>query len=250
MYGTGHTCWAPCLRWGGLLGGLLMGWLVVAPAAAQPANADALREAVRTVLAERFPDDELARIEIRVKRASGDAEQVQQPRVAFRSLDELPRGAAQVRVYERRQDETRRAAGWALLYVAHYDSVLVADRTIRSGEEITRRDVRTRWVETTRFRGEPLSASVFDGEGPRFATRHLSEGRTLRAGDVRRPYAADTGQSVTVEYRRGGLHMELRCKAREPGFVGDVIRVYASGTDAAYRVRLIEPGRARWIETL
>lgn len=248
MYSHGRTCRFSPLRWSGLLAGLLVGWLTAAPTAAQPTDTDALETAIRAVLAEQFPDA-MDRIEIRIKRTGGDAEQVQHPRVTFRSLDALPRGSEQVSVYERGQDEQRRA-GWVLLYVAHYDSVLVADRTVRSGEEITRRDVRTRWAETTRFHGEPLSLAVFEGEGPRFATRHLSEGRTLRAGDVRRPYAADTGQSVTVEYQRGGLHMELRCKAREPGFVGDVIRVYATDTDAAYRVRLVEPGHAEWIETL
>jgi hypothetical protein len=44
--------------------------------------------------------------------------------------------------------------------------------------------------------------------------------------------------------------MMIRCKAREPGFVGDVIQVYAPDNDTAYRVRLVQPGRATWIETL
>jgi hypothetical protein len=44
--------------------------------------------------------------------------------------------------------------------------------------------------------------------------------------------------------------MTLRCKAREPGFVGDVIRVYAPDNDTAYRARLVDAGRATWIETL
>lgn len=239
------------LRWSGLLAsvlaGLLAGLLALQPAHAQPANADALRAAVRTVLAERFPAD-LHRIEVRVERTGGDADRVQQPRVAFRSLDRLPRGSAQVRVYERRQERWE-SVGWALLYVAHFDSVLVADRTVRSGDEVTRRDVRARRVETTRFHGEPLPVAAFDTADALFATRHLSEGRTLRRGDIRPPYAADTGQSVTMQYQRGGLQMELRCKAREPGFVGDVIRLYAPDTDAAYRARLVEPGRAEWIET-
>lgn len=231
-----------------LLGGLLVGLLAALPTRAQPANADALREAVHDVLEERYAS-EMHRLEIQIKRTGGDADQVQRPRVEFRSLDGLPRGSAQVRVYRRENGQWERA-GWALLYIAHFDSVLVADRTMRSGDAISRSDVRETWEETTRFRGEPLTASAFDEHRELFATRHLREGRTLRSRDVRPAYAADTGESVTVQYRRGALQMELRCKAREPGFVGDVIRVYAPDTDAAYRVRLVEPGFAEWVETL
>lgn len=227
---------------------LLVGLLAVLPARAQPSNADALEQAVRTVLEERFPSD-AHRIRIRVKRANGEAGHVEQPRVEFRALDRLPRGAAQVRVF-RRQEGRWESAGWALLHVAHFDSVLVAERTLRSGDEITRSDVQVQWTETTRFRGAPLSTAVFDADHTLYATRHLREGRLLRRNDVRPPYAADTGQSVTVQYQRGALQMKLRCKAREPGFVGDVIRVYAPDTDAAYRARLVEPGLAEWIETL
>lgn len=226
-----------------------IGWIVVAPASsAQPANADALRTATRAALAGSFADD-LHRLKIRIKRASGEAGTVDRPRVMFRSLDQLPRGSAQVRVY-RRQGEQWQRAGWALLYVAHYDSVLIADRTLSPGTPLTRNDVRVTWRETTRFHGQPLDASVFARHDALYAARHLRAGRPLRDTDVRPPFAADTGQSVTVQYQRGALQMMIRCKARESGFVGDVIQVYAPDKDTAYRVRLTRPGRATWIETL
>ncbi len=230
--------------WLALLGGLL-----AAPAAwAQPANADALRQATRAALADAFPDD-LDRLRIAVTRASGDAGAVDQPRVSFRSLNRLPRGAAQVQVYQRAGGQWTRA-GWALLHVAHYDSVLVTTRTIGPSDAISRDDVDVVWRETTRFRGTPLSAAVFQQDAPLRADRHLQSGRMLRENDVRPPYAVDTGQTVTVQYQRGRLRMTLRCKAREPGFVGDVIRVYAPDNDTAYRARLVDAGRATWIETL
>ena len=226
-----------------------IGWIAMAPASsAQPANADALRVATRAALAASFAD-EVHRLAIEVKRASGGAETVDRPRVAFRTLDELPRGAAQVRVF-RRQGTRWTRAGWALLHVAHYDSVLVTGRTLTPGDAITPDDVRTRWRETTRFRGTPLTAAAFERHDALYAARHLRAGRLLRDGDVRPAYAADTGQSVTVQYQRGLLQMRIRCKAREPGFVGDVIQVYAPDNDTAYRVRLTRPGRATWIETL
>jgi flagella basal body P-ring formation protein FlgA len=230
---------------------LLIGWisgLAALPVSAQPANADALRTATREALAASFPEA-LHRLEIRIKRASGEASTVDRPRVTFHSLDQLPRGSAQVRVH-RRQGEQWQRAGWALLYVAHYDSVLIADRTLSPGDAITPNDVHARWRETTRFHGQPLDASVFTRHDALFAARHLRAGQPLRDNDVRPPFAADTGQSVTVEYQRGALQMMIRCKARESGFIGDVIQVYAPDNDTAYRVRLTRPGRATWIETL
>jgi flagella basal body P-ring formation protein FlgA len=228
---------------------VLLGWLIAVPVAwAQPANADALRRATRAALAASFADD-LPRLRIEVKRASGEASTVDKPRVSFRSMDRLPRGAAQVQVYQRTNGQWTRA-GWALLHVAHYDSVLVTTRTIGPGDAITHDDVRVTWRETTRFRGMPLSAAIFQQDDPLRADRHLQAGRMLREHDVRPPYAVDTGQTVTVQYQRGGLRMLLRCKAREPGFVGDVIRVYAPDNDTAYRARLTAAGRATWIETL
>ena len=115
--------------------------------------------------------------------------------------------------------------------MAHYDSVLVTTRTIGPSDAISRDDVDVVWRETTRFRGTPLSAAVFQQDAPLRADRHLQSGRMLRENDVRPPYAVDTGQTVTVQYQRGRLRMTLRCKAREPGFVGDVIRVYAPDND-------------------
>lgn len=230
---------------------LLIVWisgLAALPTSAQPANADALQTATREALAASFPKA-LHRLKIRIKRASGEASTVDRPRVTFRSLDELPRGSAQVRVY-RRQGEQWQRAGWALLYVAHYDSILVADRTLSPGTSLTRNDVRVTWRETTRFHGQPLDASIFTRHDALYAARHLRAGRPLRDTDVRPPFAADTGQSVTVQYQRGALRMMIRCKARESGFVGDVIQVYAPDNDTAYRVRLTRPGRATWIETL
>lgn len=236
------------LRWSWPVAGLLCLVVTAQPVGAQPSNADALRQAVRSTLAQRFPAD-VHRVRIRLERTGGGAGHVQQPRVRFHALDRLPRGPAQVRVY-RRQDDQWQRTGWALLYVAHFDSVLVITRTVRASEPVTRSDVQVRWTETTRFRGEPLPITHIDGDTTLYATRYLREGRHLRRNDLRPPYAAHTGQSVTVRYRRGRLHLKLRCKAREPGFIGDVIRVYAPDTDAAYRARLIEPGLAEWIETL
>ena len=58
------------------------------------------------------------------------------------------------------------------------------------------------------------------------------------------------GDPVLMAYARGIITLKLNCKAREPGAVGDEIRLYAPNTDTTYRARLTAPGQAEWIETL
>ncbi|MEX1055510.1 MAG: flagella basal body P-ring formation protein FlgA, partial [Rhodothermales bacterium] len=62
--------------------------------------------------------------------------------------------------------------------------------------------------------------------------------------------AAETGDHVTLNYRRGAVQLRLTCKARESGAVGDVIRVYSDDTRSMYRARLTARGKADWISTL
>ncbi len=230
---------------------LLLAWISLIGAPADSSDGVSLDERAHAVLAERFPT-EAHRLEVRVMRTSASLEDPTAVEVAFPSLDQLPRGRTQVRL--RAQTPTGpRDAGWAQLYVAHYDSVMITRRTLSGDDEITSDDVYAAWMETTRFRGEPFRASDYAAlrtEHSLYATHHLSDGRTLRQSDVRPPYAATTGSQVELRYERRGLALHLRCKAREPGYIGDVIRIYAPDTDATYRARLTAPGIAEWIETL
>lgn len=231
---------------------LLFAWIGLIGAPADSADgAPPLNERAHALLAERFPT-EAHRLEVRVMRTSASAKELTTPEVVFPSLDRLPRGRTQVRLRADRTDGSH-DTGWAQLYVAHYDSVMITRRTVSGDDEIGPDDVYAAWMETTRFRGEPLRASDYNAlraEHSLYATRRLSDGRTMRQSDVRPPYAATTGSQVEMSYQRRGLVLRLRCKAREPGYIGDVIRVYAPDTDATYRARLTAPGTAEWIETL
>ncbi|MCH8962784.1 MAG: flagella basal body P-ring formation protein FlgA, partial [Bacteroidetes bacterium] len=142
---------------------------------------------------------------------------------------------------------------WALLYVAHFDSVVIARATMPSGDEVILATASIAWMETTTFRGAPLRPDELRAliqEGALFATRTIREGRVLRHADVRRAYAAETGATVMMRYRRGRLQFDLSCKARQAGHLDDAIRLYSSETGKTYRARLTGPGAAEWIETL
>lgn len=251
---TDRGAWSEWKLWtlgAGLLTGLL---LVMAPqATAQDASAEsAIAGAAEELLTDRFSLTP-RQLEIEVNRLAGEAASVQNDvRVSASSLRRLPRGRLQVDVKEHNGSSwTER--GWALLDVAHYDSVAVIETTAGSDDEVDASDLRLIWTETTRFHGEPLRADrlrELKQQDTLHATRRLTQGSTLREGDLRPSYAAETGSTVVMEYERGSLTLELRCQARQPGLVGDEIRLYNPDTEATYRARLTGPRTAEWIETL
>jgi flagella basal body P-ring formation protein FlgA len=142
-------------------------------------------------------------------------------------------------------------AGRATLYVAHFDSVAAAARPLARGDTVAAADLAPAWVETTRFRGEPLRwADARALAAGATARRALGAGEPVRAGDLVAPLAVETGGPVEIRYRRGGLALALRGQARERGAVGAAVRVYCPDTRATYRVRLLAPGVGEWLETL
>ncbi|MEM1042295.1 MAG: flagellar basal body P-ring formation chaperone FlgA [Bacteroidota bacterium] len=224
-------------------------WLaLLLTALAAPGDPPGLQAVVERALAEQFPAD-AEQLRVRVLRTGGD---VSAPplRITLPAGSGLPRGHTQVDVLTSTPDGWQKT-GWALLRIAHFDSVVVARRTVRRGEAVATADLGTAWLETTAFHGEPLRAAdlrTFDGD--LFAGRTLREGRALRRGDLRPAYAADTGDTVTMHYRRGGVAFSVPCHARAPGAVGDAVRLFSPSTGTTYRARLTAPGEASWIATL
>lgn len=173
-------------------------------------------------------------------------------RIVFTSMDRLPRGRARAQVFTKERNRWT-SSGWASLYVAHYDSVMVVNENVRADDPIPPGALQSVWMETTRFPGDPFHAADYRAarkRGALLAAHHLREGKALRKSDVRPPYAAEAGSSVEMKYNRRGLVLRLPCKAREPGFVGEVIRLFAPETNATYRARLTGAGTAQWIETI
>ncbi|GBD00750.1 hypothetical protein HRbin18_00464 [bacterium HR18] len=164
-----------------------------------------------------------------------------------------PIGHLQVDVWVADAQQLWRKVGWALFFVARYDSVVVARRTLQRGDNVSGADLAIVWQETTRLRTPPLSPQQLrqlQMQGPLEAMRRITAGEVLRADDLKPPRAAATGETVWMRYRRGALELLLRCQARMPGYVGDEIELYAPQTQATYRARLTAPGWAEWIATL
>lgn len=159
----------------------------------------------------------------------------------------VPKGRLQVTVMHEGARQ-----GTAVIQVAHFDSVAVLTTPVTSGAPVSLEDLEFVWMEVTRFSGEPLTREALSKWGPQelLARRSLKEDRPLRKVDIAPRPAAETGDPVRMVYRRGAFVLDLTCRARDRGQVGDIIRLYADDSDTVYRARLTAPGRAEWIETL
>ena len=231
---------------------LLIALLTPIATFAQDAGPHAVRALAEQVLAEQYPDDAY-RLDVRVKRVEAAFEAEEGLRLELPAGDKMPRGTTQVKLFTGSDAAGWQKAGWALLYVARFDSVVVARAAVALGDAVSMEEASVAWVETTTFRGKPLRPDdlrILAREGILFATRSIREGRVLRRDDLRPAYAAETGETVTMRYRRGSLTFDLSCKARQAGHRNEAIRLYSSETGKTYRARLTGPGTAEWIETL
>ena len=193
-----------------------------------PIAAEAVKVAADEYLAERFPEMAF-RLRVRVVRVNRSAAQGETLRIRPAILDGIPRGHTQVKLLVEREGGLREA-GTALIFVAHFDSVTVALRDIPAGQELSTSDVAFSWVEVTSFRGDALRSEEFrsriTAEG--IVAKHgRKAGDALRVDDVRAPYAAESGEMVSMTYRRGPVVLKLNCKARESGVAGDIIRLHS-----------------------
>ena len=227
-----------------LVAALAVAWAPGARAQAEVSAEARVQAAAEALLAERFPEA-APRLAPRVLRLAADLPPGGAVRLRL-AAEGVPRGHARADVVT---DAGR--AGWALLYVAHFDSVAVARRALARGDTVGPGAVEAAWLETTRFHGEPLAPAVLRAGGAApTARRAVRAGEALRAGVLAWPAALDTGDAVRGRYRRGGLVLTVDATARERGAVGDAVRVHARSTGATYRVRVTGPGRADWLETL
>lgn len=218
----------------------------------EDARRELVVQAAEAALTDRYLEA-AARFEVRYVRSGGDLEAADHLRARFVGDGSVPRGHTRLVLLAGDEETGWRETGWAMVYVAHYDSVLVPHRPVAAGEEVAPGALAPAWIETTTLRGESLRPAQWRAltrSGPAFARRPLVSGRPLLAGDLRAAYAAEPGTTVTMSYRRGSVALRIACKARESGVVGDVIRLYASDTRVSYRARLTGPGTATWIETL
>lgn len=217
-------------------------------------EAGPIEEAVEALLANRYEQLSVD-FEVRLVRTGGEIDPDKPFTVTLPASDEVPRALARIEVRHdaHRSGEKTSGEGWALIYIAHFDSVAMITRPARKDEPIRPGDVRFVWTDITRFRGHPMAPGRFRrlaAHGDVFADRFLSENRLLRADDLRNAYAVTTGQSVRMYYQRRRMVLELQCKARSPGFAGDTIKLFSPDTQRMYRARITGSGQADWLETL
>ena len=227
-----------------MMGGIISRATFAQPPA-DPGWAEArVRTSAERLIAERFPDA-VDRLEPRVLRLAAAVPSEGRLRLELAASNGLPRGHTRANLYAGSE-----RLGWALLYVAHFDSVLVARHDLARGDTLETAVLETAWLETTRFHGEPALPRALQRAAHPTARRALSAGEALRVSDLVWPSAVDTGDAIRVRYARRGFALMLEAQARERGAIGEAIRVYARATGATYRVRLTAPGEADWLETL
>lgn len=221
------------------------------PAQAQEARAT-VRKVASEVLSARYPES-ADHLDVRVRRIRGDVDTTKALRLRFSEGEGTPTGLTQVTLRTREADGAWSEAGWALLRVARLDSVLTVQSRVPEGETIPHSELEMAWIETSDLSGNPLPAAKLRGPGQEkalVATRHLRSGRVLRERDVRLPYTTDVGSAIRMHFQEGRLVFRLSCKAREPGFVDEVIRVHCPDLNTMYRARITGEKTAQWVETL
>ena len=207
-----------------------------------------LIEAVEAILIDRYPHRQ-TNLHVRIVRTGGTIDLNGPFEILFRETREVPRALQRVEVQSTEKNET----GWALVYIAHYDSVLAINRSVKKDERVSADDLNAVWTETTRFHGEPLTPATVRhllANGDIFANRFVTADRILKRQDLRNAYAVSTGQSVSMHYQRRGISLSLTCKARSQGFTGDLVKLYSPDTQLMYKAKIIGPGVTVWVETL
>lgn len=210
-----------------------------------------ITEAAEAVLSNRYtlPDTHL---KVRVVRTGGNIGESGPLELFWPDSHEIPKALLRVNIHSQ-TGQSNRHKGWALLYIAHFDSVLVANRSFKNSEEVFESDLSTIWAETTRFHGNPLSPDAIRQlakQGQIYSNRYISEKKILKENDLRNAYDIDTGQQVIMHYNRNGISLELACKSRNRGFNGDIIKLFSPDTQHTYKARITAPQTATWVETL
>jgi len=232
-----------------VLTGLLLAVLLPHTAEAQK---EEIRREAQQVLSDRYPDA-AGHTKVRVRRVRGGVDSTAEMRLQFSQRGRRPEGLTQVDVLTERESGAWEESGWALLRVSRFDSVATVRGRLKAGDAVTPADISSAWMNVTDFRGEPMRLSAFreqGADGKMVATRHLSSGRALREGDVRPPYAVDTGTAVKMHYRNGRVAFRIACETREPGFLDERVRVRCPDTNTMYSARVVTEKLVQWVETL
>jgi flagella basal body P-ring formation protein FlgA len=136
---------------------------------------------------------------------------------------------------------TRRFALWARVKIVVPVARVIAVADLRPGQAITPEQVRTETRQEF-----PLAVPFLEsgeqavGKWPRSAIR---AGTAIRPGMLENPKEVVSGDSVTVDVRNGGAHLELEAQAEGSGAVGETIPVRNPESHKRFLARVEGKGR-------
>ena len=121
------------------------------------------------------------------------------------------------------------------------DNVVVANRNIRQGHQISQKDVRRVKRDVT-FLETPYPNTIdaaIGWEGKSIFKR----GQVINEAMLRKPMVVKFGQPIKVELKTGSLVLQMQGQARGTGAVGDQIPVYMSRTQTQLSGKIISANK-------
>jgi flagella basal body P-ring formation protein FlgA len=134
------------------------------------------------------------------------------------------------------------------LYISVRRELPVARKLIKRGKTIHKNDLVKQWTDISKLPQSPVS-SVKECRG-KTATRVIRKGQIFFFSDLAGSAVIQAGDHVKMLYKKGGLHINFDCIARETKKTGQKIRLYSKKTDQLYIAKIISKGKIIWEKTL
>lgn len=132
-------------------------------------------------------------------------------------------------------------------YIRVYKKVAVANRRIRSGQDLNDDNIRFRQKDISQYNRTPAEITSFDNV---VAASTMSEGTILTDRHIKVPPIIESGDSVDMMIEKNGLRITLTVNARQSGAEGETIRVQSDKTRKTYEAEVLGPDNLKWKRTL
>lgn len=166
-------------------------------------------------------------------------------KVAFQGVG-MPRDFAIYNVKYIDNGEVRTAHIQAHIKVE--EKLPVTLRRLLAGSVIKKSDLTEHWVDITKenesFISQPQKLSGL-------VVKHIiNKGNPILWHELRRVPVINVGDEVSLLYAQNGIRIILSCVARQPGAVGDKIRLFSQQTDKVYIGKVESSAKVIWEKTL
>jgi len=134
------------------------------------------------------------------------------------------------------------------VYVQAKQKLPVALHRLNSGHKINANDLTDHWLDITKDKDRYIADS---GKLTGFVLKHIvNKGRPFHRRDVRQVPIIHQGDEVTLFYYQKGISITLNCVARQPGAVGEEIRLFNRDTGKMYLGEVKGKTQVIWKKTL